>query len=107
YLQVHPSPANIKKFSFFQELMKKRELRERYDDSAEFRQKFYGLLNNERITDNKQVRSLPEILANTEAAKALETDGFDAAAKVLINDDPSRGSDLFYAVKTATEAMKV
>ena len=107
YLQVHPSPANIKKFSFFQELMKKRELKERYDDSVEFRQKFYGWLNNEIITDSKQVRSLPDILANAEAAKALDAEGFDAAAKVLITDNPALGSDLFHAVKTATAALKV
>ena len=107
YLQVHPSPANIKKFSFFQELMKKRELKERYDDSVEFRQRFYGWLNNETITDSKQVRSLPEVLANAEAAKALDADGFDAAAKILITDNPALGSDLFHAVKTATQALKV
>jgi len=46
YLQAHPGPANIKKFSFFQELIKKRELRERYDESMAFRQKFYGWLDD-------------------------------------------------------------
>jgi hypothetical protein len=107
YLQAHPGPANIKKFSFFQELIKKRELRERYDESMAFRQKFYGWLDDEKITDNKQVRLLPDILSNTEAAKALDVDGYDAAARVLISNDPSRGSDLFHAVKTATEALQV
>lgn len=107
YLQVHPSPANIKKFSFFQELMKKRELRERYDDEAEFRQKFYGYLDKERISDARQVRTLPDILANAEASRALDQQGYDAAAKVLITNDPSRGSDLFHAVKAATDALKV
>lgn len=87
--------------------MKKKELKERYDDSIEFRQKFYRWLNNEVITDSKQVRSLPEILANVEAAKALSAEGFDAAAKILIIDNPALGSDLFAAVKTATEALKI
>lgn len=106
FLQIHPAPANIKKFSLFQELMKKRDLRERYDESDEFRQKVYGWLANERISDAKQMRSLPEILHNPEAASALNSQGFDSAAKILISNDPSRGSELFHAVKTATEALK-
>ena len=52
------------------------------------------------------MRSLPDILQSTEATKALNAHGFDAAAKVLISNDPSLGSDLFHAVKTATEALK-
>jgi hypothetical protein len=106
YLQVHGSPTNIRKFSFFQELMKKKDLKERYDDSAEFRQSFYGWLEGSKITDARQVRALPEILANAEATKALNETGFEAAARVLITNDPSRGSGLFASVKAATEALK-
>jgi hypothetical protein len=105
FLQVHPAPANIKKFSLFQELMKKKDLRERYDESDEFRQQVYRWLEKDRISDAKQMRSLPGILTNTEATKALNAHGFDEAAKVLIKNDPSLGSDLFHAVKTATEAL--
>ena len=106
FLQVHPAPENIKKFSLFQELMKKKDLRDRYDNSDQFRQKVYGWLENDRISDGKQIRSLSGILQSPEAAKALDADGFDAAAKVLILNDPSLGSDLFHAIKTATEALK-
>jgi hypothetical protein len=106
FLQAHPAPANIKKFSLFQELMKKKDLRQRYEDNDEFRQKVYGWLENDRITDPKQMRSLPEVLQSPEASKALNAQGFDEAVKVLITSDPSRGSDLFHAVKTATEALK-
>jgi hypothetical protein len=106
FLQVHPAPANIKKFSLFQELMKKKDLRERYDESDEFRQQVYRWLEKDRISDAKQMRSLPGVLENTEATKALNAHGFDEAAKVLIKNDPSLGSDLFHAVKSATEALK-
>jgi hypothetical protein len=106
FLQVHPAPANIKKFSLFQELMKKKDLREQYSDSAEFRQKIYGWLDKDRISDARQMRSLPGILQNAQAVKALDASGFDDAAKVLITDDPALGSDLFHAVKVATEALK-
>ncbi|MFM7404293.1 MAG: hypothetical protein ACKO1N_09450 [Erythrobacter sp.] len=106
YLQVHPSPTNIRKFSFFQELMKKRELKERYHESAEFRQSFYAWLEAGKITDARQVRSLSEVLANAEAVKALNEQNFEAAAIVLITNDPARGSSLFAAVKAATDALK-
>lgn len=106
YLQAHPAPANVRKFSLFHELMKKRELRERYEGSDEFRQKVYHWFDDELISDAKQMRSLPSVLQNPEATKALDDQGFDAAAKVLITNDPSLGSDLFQAVKNATTALK-
>jgi len=105
FLQVHPAPANIRKFSLFHELMKKKELRERYDDKPEFRQQVYGWLEKDRISDAKQMRSLPGILQSSEASKALDSHGFDEAAKILITNDPALGSDLFHAVKTATAAL--
>jgi hypothetical protein len=106
YLQSHPAPSNIRKFSFFQELAKKKELKERFDQSPEFKQYFHGLIDKERISDSKHIRSLTQILASPEAKKALDEQGYDAAAKVLISSDPSLGSDLFLAVKNATEALK-
>lgn len=106
FLNVHPAPSNIRKFSLFQELVKKKDLRERYEASDEFRQKIYSWLEKDRISDAKQMRSLPGILENQEATAALDVQGFDAAARVLINNDPSLGSDLFHAVKVATAALK-
>ena len=107
FLQIHPAPGNVKKFSVFQEVMKKRELRDQYDNSGEFRQKLYKWIDEEKIYDHRQVRELPEILANKEAAKALDEHGRDAAVQVLVDKDPSRGSDLFWKVKAATEALSV
>jgi hypothetical protein len=107
YLNVSPNPENIRKFSFFQEIMKKRELRESFEESSEFRLRFHRWLDEDRITDARQVRSLPAIMANPAALAALEEQGFDAASRVLITNDPSLGSDLFHAVKAATEALKV
>ena len=86
--------------------MKKKDLRSKYDNSQEFRQSIYQWLEKDRISDAKQVWSLQGILDNDEATKALDSQGFDAAAKVLISNDPSLGSDLFHAVKLATEALK-
>lgn len=106
FLTAHPAPANIRKFSLFQEVMKKRDLRELFLGDIKFKQKFHQWLAQEKITDSKQVRDLPAILQNPEAEKALEAEGFAEATKVLIRNDPALESDLFRAVKVATETLK-
>jgi hypothetical protein len=106
FLALHPGPGNIRKFSLFQELMKKKDLRQRFSDDLVFKQKFHKWLAEERITDSKQVRDLSVVLANPEAAKALEASGFAEATKVLIRNDPALESELFWAVKNATEKLK-
>ena len=46
------------------------------------------------------------MLDNPEAAKALDTLGFEEAQRVLITQDPALESDLFFSVKQATERLK-
>jgi len=106
FLTAHPAPDNIRKFSLFHELMRKKDLRQRFHDDLQFKQRFHKWLLDNRLNDSKQVRALPDLLANTEAAKALDKTGYAEAARVLIVNDPSLESDLFYAVKNATEKLK-
>lgn len=106
YLNAHPAVGNVKKFSLFHELMKKKELRQKFEHDIRFRQQFFGWLNEDRLSDSKQVRDLPRVLENPEAVRALETSGFDEASRVLIRQDPSLESSLFAAVKAATERLK-
>lgn len=107
FMAAHPDPTNLRKFSFFQELMKKKDLRQRFNEDSQFKQRFYGWLADGKITAALQIRDLPAILANPEAEKALNKSGFEEAAKVLVRHDPSLESSLFAAVKTATEKLKV
>src|SRR6266446_2931024 len=106
FLAAHPAPDNVRKFSLFHELMKKKDLRQRFQDDMQFKQRFHKWVLENRLNDSKQVRALPGILDNPEAAKALDKSGYAEAAKVLIINDPSLESDLFYAVKNATEKLK-
>ena len=103
YLQSHSDPINVRKFSFFHELMKKKELKQKY---SLLKDKFHIWITGEKISDSKQVRDLPRILGSEKAVEALEKEGYEAAMKVLVTDDPSLGSDLFLAVKNATEALR-
>ena len=106
FLAAHPTPDNVKKFSFFHELMKKKDLRESYNNDMHFKQRFHKWLADARITDARQVRNLTSVLANPEASNALDSTGFGEATRVLMRDDPSLESDLFWAVKNATEKLK-
>jgi hypothetical protein len=106
YLGTHPAPSNVKKFAVFHELMRKKELRERFEDDPKFKESFHKWLNEDRITDSKQIRDLPEIIGNKDALKALENTGFDDARTVLVVNDPSRESDAFWAIKNATAYLK-
>lgn len=106
FLRANPAPGNIRKFSFFFELMKKKPLRQRYAEDTEFKQNFNKWVAEEQITEALQVRDLPTVLENPEAVKALETEGFTEARNVLIRNDPALESNLFWSVKKATEALK-
>jgi hypothetical protein len=105
YLKDNSDPKNLEKFSIFVELARKRELAERYADDLEFQQQFKRWLTDGRLNDSRQVRQLSTILANDQATKVLGREGFAAAAGVLIREDPALGSDMYDAVKRATEKL--
>jgi len=106
YLALFPGQNNIRKFSFFHEVMKKKEIREQFQNNHQFKQRFHRWLEDGRITDSKQIRSLPTILATPAALKALDEKGVDEAVKLLIQADPALESDLFAAVRDATEKLR-
>jgi hypothetical protein len=105
YLEEHPDPKNLEKFAFFQELAKKKGLAEHYTGDLQFQQRFKRWLTNGKLTDSKQVRQLEMVLAKDQAVRVLDEDGWNAAAKVLITEDPALGSDLYDSVKRATQKL--
>jgi hypothetical protein len=105
YLNEHPDPKNLDKFSFFDELTRKRDLADRYTDDLEFQQQFKRWLTDGRLNDSKQVRQLPMLLGNAQATEVLDESGYVAAARVLVSEDPALGSELYDAVKRATDKL--
>src|SRR5207237_265871 len=67
YLKINPNPDNVRKFSFFQELMKKKDLKQRFQTDVQFKQRFHSWLNAAKIPMAIQVRDLPAVLSNPEA----------------------------------------
>jgi hypothetical protein len=106
FLKDNPAPANVKKFNFFHEVMKKKELREKFHNDLSFKADFNEWLTKDRLSESKQIRSLPDILANPEATKTLGLSGFTDANQIVLKNDPSLESDAFWAVKNATEYLK-
>lgn len=105
YLNLFPGQANIRRFSFFHEVMKKKDLRERFQSNSQFKQQFHKWLEEGRLTDSKQIRDLPTVLESPTALKALDETGIDEAVRVLTQADPSLESNLFAAIKNATEKL--
>jgi hypothetical protein len=101
YLKQHSDPKNVERFSFFQEVGRKKGLADRYTNDLQFQQLFNGWLTDGKLTDSKHVRQLETILSNPEATKVLGEDGFNAPAGVLIKADPALGSDLYDSPKRA------
>lgn len=106
YINAHPDPQNVRKFSLFHELMKKAELRDRFLTDPTFRQAFHAWITDGKISDSKQVRDLPRILPDKKATEILGKEGYDAAMEVLISQDPALEGGLYSAVKLATTALR-
>lgn len=106
YLSEFNDPNGIRRFSHFEELMKKRELREYRESNPEFKKEFRKWVFEGKFPDAKDVRNLPEILSNPKALEVLKRKEIQAAVHVLNKEDPSRSSDLYYSVDEATRQLR-
>ena len=106
YLPKYPGPASSRKFSYFEELFKKPELRDWLLNTPRGEDLFVDWVGKEKIDQGVQVRELPAILEDPEAVKALTKDGFAAAQRVLEEDNPALTSKLFKRMVEMTEALR-
>jgi hypothetical protein len=106
FLPRYPGPANIRKFSYFEELFKKPPLRDwvASDSGAEIR--FVEWVGSNKLAQGVHVRDLPAILESEDAVKALSEGGFAAAQRVLSEDNPAINSKLFRRMVEMTDALR-
>ncbi len=104
YLARFPGPGAVHKFSYFEELFKKPELRD-WAQSAAIDQ-FVDWVGEGKLGQGTNVRDLPEILGNKRSLKALTSDGYAAAMKILEDENPAITSPLFKRMVEMTEAIK-
>lgn len=107
FMEKYPKQAKISDFSFFEELYKKKELREMVNgESQDLKWTFDDVMKwiaEGRFDDagSRDIRILPRILTNPEARDTFIKDGFGikAAKLQLVLSDPSLSSDVLKQVK--------
>lgn len=106
YLVKYPGPGAIRRFSHFEELFKKPELRDWVigDDSA--LEQFVDWVGEGKLGQGIHVRDLVEILNNKRALRALSTSGYPAAKQILEEENPTITSPLFKRMAEMTDAIR-
>jgi hypothetical protein len=105
YLVRYPQHASIRKFSYFEELLKKSELRSWLKAEHGAEDRFVDWVGSGKIPRGVDVRELPAIVENAEALRALSNHGFDAAQKIVAADNPALTSKLFRTLVDATSSL--
>jgi hypothetical protein len=105
YLERTGDPQGNKRFSHFEEFMKKKPLRDRREQDPSFMEQFGKWIQKGKLTDSRDVRELPAILENEEALRMFEKEGLKAARQVLQAADPSLTSNLYSAVDQAAHEL--
>jgi hypothetical protein len=106
FLKKYQGPGSVRKFSYFEELFKKPELREWATNDAANVRRFADWVGTEKLSQGMHVRDLAKILESPEALAAFEQAGFAAARKVLEEDDPALSSPLFKRMVEMTELLQ-
>ncbi len=106
YLAKYKEAGAIRKFSYFEELYKKPELREWATANVQNVRRFADWVGTEKISQGMHVRLLGRIVSNADALEAFEKSGFAEARKLLEEDDPALSSPLFKAMVETTELLR-
>ncbi len=108
YLSENNDPNGIRRFTHFDEFMKKTSLRERAEKDPGFMKEFRSWVAEDKFPDSRDVRILPDILDNPKALEVLRKKGknIQDAETVLNKDDPSRSSDLYFSIDEAIRQLR-
>jgi len=106
YLSENNDPAGIRRFTHFEELMKKRDLRERREKNPEFMKEFRKWIAEGKFPDSRDVRKLSDIIDNPKAFEVFKRNNTQAAEMVLNKEDPTRSSDLYFSIEGTTRQLR-
>src|SRR5260370_3864332 len=111
FMKLYPQQADIKKFSFFEELYKKKDLRVWIEQDPSHLKNFFTWVAEGRFDDTgaKDVRRLPEVMNDSEAWNTFRSAGgkVSKAIRKLQEGRPELSSPTFEAVKNATDRKSV
>lgn len=106
YVERTGDVAAHDRYPLFEELMNRPALRQRRGRDPEFMQRFGGWIQTGLLRTSRDVRDLPEILADREIRGLFEREGADSARRLLERRDPARGSGLYWYVARAAEKLE-
>jgi hypothetical protein len=106
YIEETGDVDGINRFSHFEELMKKKELRELRENDSQFASSFRQWVRDGKFPDSRDVRQLPQILENETAFAAFQDGGLPAARKILSAHDPSLVSNFWATIDRATSELR-
>ncbi len=106
FLHTYTSPGNIYKWSYFLEFQKRKQLRDRRREDAEFDARFAKWVEKGLLNRGEQVRQLPLLLDDEEVLTILDREGFKAAwgryqQKIAVN-----GRDSFPVLEHAINELQ-
>ncbi len=94
----------VSKFSYFYEMYKKPQLAEWLEKNGNS-DRFMDWLGKGKLLRGENVRELPKIIELPEALAALDSNGFEAAVKVLRKSDPAIDNRFYGRVKDMIERL--
>jgi len=106
FLPKYPAHANIRKFSYFEELYKNPDLRDWIATTPGAEDLFVDWVGQDKLSQGIHVRKLPAIIGNPRALAALSTDGFSDAERIIGEDDPAADSRLFRRMVEMTDVLR-
>jgi hypothetical protein len=107
YLKDRPL-GNISQYSYFEELFKKKKIKEKYDSDTKFRKEFQDWIVSNKFDDtgSKDVRVLPDIMSDQNAFGVFKTQGMKQAKIELAKSRPEYESVTFQSVQDTIESLR-
>lgn len=109
YGKKHPEDkAWFRKFTYFDELFKKPQLREWIDQDPGNAEKFIEWVASGKFDDVRDVRILPDVMKDQDAVKVFKSDHgtISKARDILSQKDPSVSSETFATIKKTIETLQ-
>jgi len=97
--------TGLEKFSYAEEFYKNKDLEE-FRETPGSEKIFAELVVSGKLKRGADVRDLPKILKNPQAAKVLKKQGHENALKVLGHSDPTADSAFFKKVQSTIDALR-
>ncbi len=100
------SEGQRRRFSFFEEFLKRKELRDKYNADPNFIKEFKKWVHEDKFNEALDVRDLPAIISNEDAFSKFKKGNLAGAKQVLILANPSLVSNLYSVLDQATRELR-